>query len=140
MDQAVQEEFFLDCLTLENGADKLSRNVGNQLPTYVVQHPRRAETSTLLQRKSEISPAFVAPWWQFERLACDIGLYFRFGLIRQEITMLDNDREFIRDFSTKKNFMKVLLVHKDKLVRDFNGRAEQEHWVQTQQFLYEYDM
>ena len=54
--------------------------------------------------------------------------------------MFDNDREFIRDFSTKKNFMKVLLVHKDKLVRDFNGRAEQEHWVQTQQFSYEYDM
>jgi hypothetical protein len=26
--------FFSDCMALENGTDKLSRNVGNQPPTY----------------------------------------------------------------------------------------------------------
>jgi hypothetical protein len=29
-------KFFLDCLTLESGTDTLSRNVGNQIPTYAV--------------------------------------------------------------------------------------------------------
>ena len=28
----VQEEFFLDCLTLEDGIDRLSRNVGKKIP------------------------------------------------------------------------------------------------------------
>jgi hypothetical protein len=31
---SVQEEFFLDCFTLEYGTDRLSRNVGNKLPFY----------------------------------------------------------------------------------------------------------
>jgi hypothetical protein len=31
--QTVQEDFF-DCLTLEEYADMLSRNVGDQIPTY----------------------------------------------------------------------------------------------------------
>ena len=26
--------FFLDCITLDDGTDRLSRNVGNKLPTY----------------------------------------------------------------------------------------------------------
>jgi hypothetical protein len=30
--QTVQEEFFLDCLGLEDWVDRLSRNVGNHLP------------------------------------------------------------------------------------------------------------
>jgi hypothetical protein len=39
--QAVQEEFFLDCLTLDDVNDMFSRNVGNQLPTHVA--PQRTE-------------------------------------------------------------------------------------------------
>jgi hypothetical protein len=38
---AVQE----DCLTLNGGIDKLSRNVCNQVPTYAMKHPRREKTS-----------------------------------------------------------------------------------------------
>jgi hypothetical protein len=34
--QAVQQEF----LTLEDGSHVLSRNPGNELPTYASQHPR----------------------------------------------------------------------------------------------------
>jgi CMP-2-keto-3-deoxyoctulosonic acid synthetase len=30
------QAFFLDCLSLEDGTDRLSRNVGNQLPIYAV--------------------------------------------------------------------------------------------------------
>jgi hypothetical protein len=30
VDQAVQEEFFFDCLTDENGTDTLSRNFGGE--------------------------------------------------------------------------------------------------------------
>jgi hypothetical protein len=35
----------LDCLTLQNRTDRLSRNAGNQLPTYAVKHTRRAKAS-----------------------------------------------------------------------------------------------
>jgi hypothetical protein len=31
----------LDCLTLKDETDLLSRNVGKQLPTYAPQHPRK---------------------------------------------------------------------------------------------------
>jgi hypothetical protein len=30
--QEVQEYYFLDCLSFENGIDRLSRNVGKRLP------------------------------------------------------------------------------------------------------------
>jgi len=32
IDPSVQEQFFMDCLTFENGADILSQRVGNKLP------------------------------------------------------------------------------------------------------------
>jgi len=35
---------FLDCLTLENGTDSLSHNVGNQLPPYDA-HPEATKAS-----------------------------------------------------------------------------------------------
>jgi hypothetical protein len=33
---------------IQDGTDILSRNVGNHLPTYIVQYPRRAKSSTTL--------------------------------------------------------------------------------------------
>jgi len=43
--QTVQE-FSLDCLTLEDGADRLSRNVRKKLLLYAVYLPTRAQIST----------------------------------------------------------------------------------------------
>jgi hypothetical protein len=42
--QVLQKQFFLDQLTLEDGTDMLSRNVGHKLLTYAVQHRRRTKT------------------------------------------------------------------------------------------------
>jgi hypothetical protein len=39
----------LDILTLENGTDTLSKNVGNSLPYNTTEHPIRAKTSTALK-------------------------------------------------------------------------------------------
>ena len=47
--------FFLNCLMLEDGPNLLSLNLGNQSPTYTMQHTTRAKTSTVLQWKPEIS-------------------------------------------------------------------------------------
>ena len=47
-----------DYLTLEEGTNRLFRNVGKQLPTYAVYHSRRAKVSTTPRRKPEISLAF----------------------------------------------------------------------------------
>jgi hypothetical protein len=41
--------------TLENGTDRLPRNVGNQLPTYTVEHSRTARAATTLRQKPETS-------------------------------------------------------------------------------------
>jgi hypothetical protein len=41
--QSVKKGFFLDRCNLKNGTDILSRNIGNQLPTYAAQQPRRAK-------------------------------------------------------------------------------------------------
>jgi hypothetical protein len=38
-------EFFLGCLTCENGYDEFFRNVGNKLPSYTTQRPRNAKIS-----------------------------------------------------------------------------------------------
>jgi hypothetical protein len=46
-------------LTIEDGTDILSRNVGNELPTYAVQDPRRKralDTVTLYVRWEQNSP------------------------------------------------------------------------------------
>jgi len=37
-----QSKKFLDCLTLENWTDNLSRNVGTELPFFSAENPRRA--------------------------------------------------------------------------------------------------
>jgi len=45
----------VNCLILEEGADRLSRNVGKQLSTHAAEQPRTANTSILSTRKkSEI--------------------------------------------------------------------------------------
>jgi hypothetical protein len=51
----VEEEFFLDCLKLEVGTDRLYRNVYNKLLTNTAQHSRRAKASTAPRRKPDIS-------------------------------------------------------------------------------------
>jgi len=47
------KELFFDCLTLKDGTDKLSHNVGKPR-TWAAQQPRRANTSTP-RRDPEIS-------------------------------------------------------------------------------------
>ena len=46
---------FLDCLTLEDGIDRLSCNMGTELPFYTAYHPRRAQISFMSQHKHEIT-------------------------------------------------------------------------------------
>ena len=41
------KHFYFDCLTLEDGTDKLSRNVDNLLAIYAAQHPKREILFTL---------------------------------------------------------------------------------------------
>jgi hypothetical protein len=38
-------DFFLDCLTLQDGTNSLSRSDGNQLRTHAAKHPRKAQAS-----------------------------------------------------------------------------------------------
>ena len=38
-------KFFLGCLTLEDGTDRLSGDVGKKLRFYTTQNPERAQTS-----------------------------------------------------------------------------------------------
>jgi len=65
--------FFLYCLTLEDGTDNLSRNVGNKLPINVAKYHRRAMTSFTRRgiprwplsgklQDSEIGCKLVLPW------------------------------------------------------------------------------
>jgi len=37
--------FFWDLLTLQDGKDSLSRNVGQELPLYAAEYPRKARIS-----------------------------------------------------------------------------------------------
>jgi hypothetical protein len=46
---------FLDFLTLEDGTDTLSRNVGKGLPLDAALYPRRAQISSASRRKHEIT-------------------------------------------------------------------------------------
>jgi hypothetical protein len=41
-------------LTLEDGTNRLSGDVGNQLSTYAAFHPRRAKATTTSKQKPEI--------------------------------------------------------------------------------------
>jgi len=43
----------LDCLDLEDGTDRFSRKVGNKLPSYSAQNPRRAQISLIVWRKTD---------------------------------------------------------------------------------------
>jgi len=45
---------FLYYLTLEDGTNRFSGDVGNQLPTYAAFHPRRAKATTTSKQKPEI--------------------------------------------------------------------------------------
>jgi len=46
-------------LDLEDGTDKLSRNVINELPMYNAEHPRRTKISFTRRGKPEITRAIV---------------------------------------------------------------------------------
>jgi hypothetical protein len=41
-------------LTLEDGTNRLSGDIGNQLPTYAAFHPRRVKATTTSKQKPEI--------------------------------------------------------------------------------------
>jgi len=45
---------FLGLLGLEDGVDRMSRNVGKELPFYAAQNSRVAQISFIRQRKPEI--------------------------------------------------------------------------------------
>jgi hypothetical protein len=47
--------FFSDCLALEDGTDRLTRNVGNELPIYIAGNPRRWQISYAPRWKPEIT-------------------------------------------------------------------------------------
>jgi hypothetical protein len=55
--QAVQCSWY--CLYLDDVTDRLSRNFGNKLPLYAVQHPRRAQISFTRRWKPEITHQYV---------------------------------------------------------------------------------
>ena len=44
----------MDFLTLEDGTDRLSRNVGKELPVCAALYPRRGQMSSASWQKSEI--------------------------------------------------------------------------------------
>jgi hypothetical protein len=46
---------FLDFLTLEDGTDRLSRNVGKELPPYAAQYARTAQNSSTSRPESEVT-------------------------------------------------------------------------------------
>jgi len=48
----IQED--LDFLTIEDGTDRLYRNIGKELPLYAASYSRRAHISSTSQRKPEI--------------------------------------------------------------------------------------
>jgi len=54
--QAVQQAFFLDCLSLTDGIVRFPWNVSDYLTTYTGQHPRRAEISTLYHSEGIANP------------------------------------------------------------------------------------
>jgi hypothetical protein len=43
-----------DCLTPEDGTDRWTRNIGNQLPIYITQHPRKARASDNFCRQKHL--------------------------------------------------------------------------------------
>ena len=45
-------------LTLEDGTDKLFRNVGKELPLLAAQQPRRTQFSSTVRRKPEVTQVF----------------------------------------------------------------------------------
>jgi hypothetical protein len=49
----------LDFLTLEDGTDRLSRNVGTELPLNAALYPRRAQISSTWRRKPEITHTYI---------------------------------------------------------------------------------
>ena len=46
--------FFLDCLALDDGTNRLSRNVNMELQLYAAYNPKRALISSKWRRKPEI--------------------------------------------------------------------------------------
>jgi hypothetical protein len=50
-------------IIVEDGSDRLSRNVGSQRPAYAASHPRNAKASTTPRRKTEnLQPLISAGW------------------------------------------------------------------------------
>jgi hypothetical protein len=44
----------LGSLTIEEGTDKLYRNVGNQMLNHAVSYPKKAKAPTILRRKRKV--------------------------------------------------------------------------------------
>ena len=51
----MRSSLFLDCLTPDDGTDRLSRNVANQIPIYAASHPRRVKILFTPRPKPEIT-------------------------------------------------------------------------------------
>jgi hypothetical protein len=54
-------ELFLEFLTLEDGTDMLSRNVGEGLPLDAALYPRREQISSASRRKPRITSTSLRP-------------------------------------------------------------------------------
>ena len=50
----IGRSLFLDCLTLQDGTDRLSHNIRNQLSSHTMQQPKRGNASTRPQRKQKV--------------------------------------------------------------------------------------
>jgi len=61
-----------DCLTFEDGADRLSQNIGKKPPLYASWNPQRAQISFTVQRKPETLMETVVTW---ELMTQDTDLY-----------------------------------------------------------------
>ena len=84
------EEFFLDCLTLENGKNMLSRNVGKLLTTYAAQHPRTAKASAY---RRKVLKSFIV--LLFFRILHNVGLEPRCAHLGYKIVQTIERHQFL---------------------------------------------
>ena len=75
--------FFLGCLTLEENFDRLSRNVGKELPTYTTYYPRRVKASVNFLSFIQAECPFPYPWTWWTQAISSGANSFRPILISQ---------------------------------------------------------
>jgi hypothetical protein len=103
MIRAIQSTFdkdvnlFLDDLTLENGTDSLSRNVGNELPNYTV--PVLSSTATEAWNLAFLS-RYNFGYWDLELTLMSLPLHTSYLCIRHAIIRVFNSLSYDRSISS----------------------------------------